>query len=349
VTNRALREDELRALEAARPAAPDAPPGGLTAGKRSRGRDGAGIARYVVVRLIQGFTVILAAIAVSFLLVNLSGSPAEALGGGFMTAEDLRALERALGYDRPLGERFLDYMGNALQGDLGVSLRGQEPVLPLVLEALPYTIYLVAATLALALAVAIPVSLFSVLRRESHADRVIRRVLMAASGVPDFWLALMLALIFAAWLQVLPSSGFSDPAAIVLPTLALAVPLIPTLVRLLRGDLLDIMSQDFIVALRARGLTERQVVVGHALRNAVPAMITFLALQIGWLLGGTLVVETIFGWPGIGSLAMSMTKTRDLPVIQAIVVVVAVAYVALNLLADLLVLWMDPRTRRRTA
>ena len=197
----------------------------------------------------------------------------------------------------------------------------------------------------LACAVAIPVSILSVLRRESLADRTLRRGLALAQGVPEFWLALLLVLLFSVTLGWLPSIGASGLDSYVLPVLALSIPLMSTIVRIVRSHLLDVLGMDFVTALRAKGLTTREIVYRHALRNALAPFITFLALQLGWLVGGTILVENVFSWPGLGSLMVSATQVRDLTVIEASVVLVATAYVVLNLLADLAVAAIDPRVR----
>lgn len=306
------------------------------------------VARYIAGRLVQGVVVVLLSICVSFILVHVSGNPALIIGGGRLSPEDLQALERTLGYDRPLLEQFTQYFTGVLRADFGISYRSRSSALIPVIDALPTTLVLVATTVAFALTLGVPTALFSILQRDSRIDRIIRRILIALSGIPDFWLALMLLLLFAATLRVLPSFGFNGPASLVLPATALALPLIPTVVRLLRGELLDVMNRPFIAALRARGLTERELVTRHAIRNVLPPTVTFLALQLGWLLGGTLVIESIFGWGGIGSLALDAVNTRDLPVVQALVVVTATTFVVANLLTDLFVLWIDPRARHRS-
>ena len=185
------------------------------------------------------------------------------------------------------------------------------------------------------------------LRRGSLVDGGIRSTLMALQGLPPFWLGVILVLIFSVQLQWLPSYGNRSATSYILPIAALSIPLMSTVVRLLRSQLLDIMGMEFITALRAKGLSERDIVIRHALRNAMPPLVTFMALQIGWLFGGTLIVEAMFGWPGIGTLTLTATGNQDLTVIQAIVVVVAVVYVLLNLLADLAVLAIDPRLRKQ--
>jgi peptide/nickel transport system permease protein len=322
------------------PAVPDAAALGR---RRPRGR--AAAARYVVGRLVQGLVIVFGAVTISFGLAHLTGNPAEVLAGGQMSREQVDQLSRQLGYDRPLLVQYGDYLGKVVRGDLGESFRYQEPVVRSVFSALPRTLLLVAGAILVACAAAVPTAVFSVLRRESAGDRVLRRALIAAQGIQEFWLGLILVLVFAVNLGWLPSIGFSGFSSLVLPVVTLALPLSAMLVRLLRANLLDIMTSDFVVALRAKGLSELEILLGHALRNAAIPFVTFLALQIGWLIGGTIIVENVFVWPGIGTLALSATQVRDLPVIQAIVIVVAVGFVLLNLVVDLLMLAIDPRIR----
>jgi ABC-type dipeptide/oligopeptide/nickel transport system permease component len=301
--------------------------------------------RFLGGRMLQGCFVVLGSILISFIMINIAGSPAVARSGGLFSAEQIAALEQRLGYDRPILERFGEYLTNVLRGDFGVSYRFGDSAATVVLDAIPYTLLLVAGAVLVALAFALVVAVHSVIHRESRADRVLRTATLVGQGVPEFWLALMLVLVFSVWLGALPSLGFDDARSLVLPVVALAVPLCPALLRILRSQLLDIMEQEFIVALRAKGLSARAIVLRHALRNALPGFVTFLALQIGWLIGGTLIVEVVFAWPGVGTVLHGAVVARDLLVIQAVVVLLAVTYVLLNLLADAFVLWIDPRIR----
>jgi peptide/nickel transport system permease protein len=300
--------------------------------------------RYVAGRVGQGAIVVLGAVVVSFVLTSLTGNAVDALGTGF-GAETRRRLIVEYGFDRPLPARFLDYMGHALRGDFGRSFRSQEPAISLVLHALPYTLLLVGATMVVACAVALPTAVHSVLHLGSRADVGLRRLLMLLQGLPEFYVGLMLVLVFAVTLGWLPSLGGSGPASYVLPVVALSLPLMSTLTRLVRSQLLDVLDGEFVAALRAKGLTQREIVVRHGLPNALSPLIAYLALQTGWLLGGTVIVEYVFGIPGIGQLVIASSAQRDLNVLQAIVVVVATGYVLLNLLADLAVHAIDPRLR----
>lgn len=302
--------------------------------------------RYVAGRLGQGILVVLGAIAISFALANLTGNAVEArFGSGVVAAETREQLIREYGLDRPLLERFGDYVVDAARGDFGRSFGSADSALSLVVDAVPYTLILVAGAISLACLFGLPVALYSVLHRDSKVDVATRRVFILLQGLPDFFVAVLLVLIFAVTLRWVPSFGVSGVVSYVLPIVALSLPLLSTLTRLLRAQLLDILGTEFVTALRVKGLTAREVVLRHGVRNALPPLIAYLALQLGWLLGGTILVEMVFGIPGIGQLAISSTLRRDLAVVQAIVVLVAVAYVVLNLLADLIVYALDPRVR----
>ncbi len=290
----------------------------------------------ILTRLGQGVVVLFGAIAVSFVLANLSGNPTDLLAGLNSTPEQRAELRHEYGYDKPLAERFVTYVGDAVRGDFGNSVRQPESAFSLVFNALPYTLALVALAMLVAVAVSLPIAVHSVLRRESKSDKALRTAVTVMQGLPEFWLAIVFVLIFSVWLGWLPVIGAGGPANYVLPVLSIAIPLVSTMVRLLRGHLFEIMGMEFVTALRAKGLSDRDIVLRHALRNTLPVTITFLALQIGWLIGGTVIVETVFSWPGLGNLTVQATTNRDIPVIQAIVIVIALVYIVMNLLADLL-------------
>jgi peptide/nickel transport system permease protein len=289
--------------------------------------------------------VVFGAVTISFILVNMIGDPASVLAGGQLTSDQVANLAHLLGYDRPMPERYLDYVTGLLQGDLGISIRYGTSVLDLVLAALPATMLIVCGSIALACVIAIPAAVFSVLRRETLADRATRRFFILLQAIPEFWAALMLAMVFAVALRWVPSMGFTKPEALILPTLVIALPLVSSLVRLLRATLLDTLDSDFVLAIRAKGIADRSIVVRHGIPNVLTPFLTLLALHLGWLIGGTLIIETIFVWPGVGTLLTNAVKVRDLPVIQGVVVLIAVATVVLNLVVDLLVMVIDPRIR----
>jgi peptide/nickel transport system permease protein len=302
--------------------------------------------RYVTGRLGQGLVVLFGAVTISFVLTNVIGSPADVIGGAFMPPDQRQALNARLGYDDPLFSRFVHYIAGIVHGDFGISYRTNDSAIAQVMTALPNTLVLVVSSLLIALALALGLAVFSVRHRESRRDRMLRRTIGVLQGMPEFWLSLMLILVFSVQLRVLPSYGFYSPSSLILPAVALALPMIPTLFRLFRGQLLDVMGRDFVEAMRARGLSETVVVYQHGLRNILGPATTLVALQLGNLIAGALITEVIFSWPGIGNLAFSAVQARDFAVVQAIIIVIAVFYVLLNLAADLVVLVSDPRVRR---
>lgn len=303
--------------------------------------------RYLVSRLVQAVVVVFGAISIGFFLTNVIGKPGDVIGGALhMTTEQRAALNARLGYDKPLLPRFLDYLGGALTGDFGDSFRTNTSAMGQVLVVLPNTLLLAASASLVAVAVALPLAVFSARKREGVWERLLRRMMGVLQGVPGFWLALMLIFLFSVQLRILPSFGFMGASSLVLPTVAVAATVVPTLFRLFRGQLLDVLGTEFIDALRARGLSERRIVYRHGMRNMAGPAITFLALLIGDLIGGAVIVEIIFSWPGIGNLMMSAVQARDYTVVQAIIIVVAISYMLLNLLADVVVVFGDPRVRR---
>ncbi|WP_236789756.1 ABC transporter permease [Amycolatopsis sp. GM8] len=289
--------------------------------------------------------VVFGAVVISFVLTNLIGSPADVIGGPSMTPDQRQALNAQFGYGKPVAERFIGYVGGLFHGDFGVSYRTNQGALGQVLNALPNTLILVLLALAVAVALALPMAIFSVRHRASRADNFIRRTIGILQGMPEFWLALMVILLLSVRFPLFPSFGFYDASSLVLPVISIAIPAVPTLFRVFRGHLLDVLGQEFVESMRARGVSEAIIVYSHVLRNFLGPSVTFTALQLGYLIGGSMVVETIFSWPGIGNLAVSSVQARDFAVVQSIIIVVATFYVILNLCADVVVLIADPRIR----
>jgi ABC-type dipeptide/oligopeptide/nickel transport system permease component len=290
--------------------------------------------------------VLFGAVTASFILVHATGNPATVLAGGQLPPAQVKALSAQLGYNRPLIDQYLSYLGHAVQGDFGNSFRYGTGAVSTVLTALPNTLILIAVSLTAAIVISVAVAAASVLRQGGWSDRLWRPAMSALQGIPDFWIALILVLIFSVRLHWLPSLGFNGARTLILPCTALTLPMLASFTRLLRGSLLDFTGSDVALALRARGLTRREIVVHHGMRNAMVTFVSYVALQAGWLVGGTLIVETIFAWPGIGTMLLGAVNSRDLTVIQATVVIIALAFTLLNLLADLAVIWLDPRIGR---
>lgn len=289
--------------------------------------------------------VLFGAVSVSFIIIHLTGNPATVLLGTSMPPAAVHILSVKLGYNRPILDQYGLYIWRVVHGNFGQSISGTSAI-HLVLVALPYTLMLVGVSLTTAIVLATVVGVSSVLKSGAWGDRFWRPLLFLLQGIPDFWMALILLFILSVKLRWLSSLGYNGPASLIMPCAALTLPILASSTRLLRGSLLDFMSSDVVLSLRARGITRREIVLYHGVRNAMTTFVSFIALQAGWLIGGTLIVETIFAWPGIGSLLYNSVEARDLPVVQAIVVTISVAFVIFNLLADLAVLWLDPRIGR---
>lgn len=297
-------------------------------------------------RLGQGVLVLFGALTASFILIHLTGNPATVLAGGQLPPAQVRALSHQLGYDRPLLTQYLSYLGHAVHGDFGTSFRYGTSAISAVMTALPNTLILIGISLAAAVTISVAVGSAGVMRQGGWSDRLWRPLMSALQGIPDFWIALVLVLVLSVRLHWLPSLGYTSFSSLIMPCTALTLPMLASFTRLLRGSLLDFTGSDVALALQARGLTRREIVMHHGMRNAMVVFVSYVALQAGWLVGGTLIVETIFGWPGIGTMLLGAVQSRDLAVVQATVVVIAVAFTLLNLIADLAVIWLDPRIGR---
>ncbi|WP_027877217.1 ABC transporter permease [Meiothermus cerbereus] len=308
---------------------------------------------YTVRRL--GFALVtlwLATLLVFAALLLIPGNPAQAILGIDATPADLEALEARLGLDKPPLERYLSWLGGVLRGDLGQSIRYERPISELIVARLGITLPIVVASLLLATLIAVPLGILAARRAGSPIDLGISVVSLVGIVLPSFWVGLMFIYIFIVWLKLpLPTSfpigGWENPQrallALVLPVLTVALASASFLVRLVRGSVLEVLSQDFIRTARAKGLTERVVLYKHALRNAALPVVTVLGLEFASLLIATVVVETVFGIPGLGSLSLTAISARDYPLVQAVVLVIAAFIVLMNLLVDLLYGLLDPR------
>jgi peptide/nickel transport system permease protein len=250
-----------------------------------------------------------------------------------------------MGLDRPVPVQYIDFLGRALRGDFGESFRHHEPAMGLVLERIPATLRLSAVAVAFALVIAMPLGVLAALNHRRPLDAVCRVLTLLGQSVPSFWLAIVLILVFAVYLHWLPSSGADGWQSLLLPGLTLGAASAATLARLLRSSLLDVLTQDYIRTAYAKGLSRRAMVVHHALRNAALPVLSYLALQVVFVLSNAVVVESIFAYPGMGRLAVEAIATRDVPVIQAFVTVAAVIVVFVNIGVDLAYVRLDPRIR----
>ncbi|MDQ3693147.1 MAG: ABC transporter permease [Chloroflexota bacterium] len=301
------------------------------------------MAQFLIFRLLYAVAVLLGVTILVFSLIHLSGDPlAGLLPPGSSPAQEA-AIRAQLGLDRSLPDQYAGFVTRAARGDFGESWRQGRPALDAVVERLPNTLLLTGLALSMAVVAAFGLSLGAATRPGGRIDVVGRLVATLGQAVPGFWLGTLLILVFAVRLRWLPSSGFDDWRSLVLPAVALAVYPAAMLIRLLRGSLIATMNQDFIRTARSKGLDQETVIRVHALRNALLPAVAFAGLQAGFLLGGAVVIEGVFAFPGIGQLALAAVLHRDLPVIQAVVMVVATLIVLATLLVDMLARWIDPR------
>jgi ABC-type dipeptide/oligopeptide/nickel transport system permease component len=302
--------------------------------------------QYIIRRLIQSVGLVIGVSIVAFVLVRLiPGDPARFMLSESASPEQVAAKRSELGLDRPLPVQYAIFLGKAVRGDLGVSLFYGQSTVRVLLDHLPATLLLTGAALGFALAVAIPMGVLSAVKRDTVWDYLGMGVALAGQSVPAFWLGLMLVLVFSVYWQILPSSGMGGLKHLILPAVTLGAYLMSLSTRLVRSGLLDILHEDYVRTARAKGLTGRQVVYGHAMRNMLIPLVTVLGLQLGTLLGGAVITETIFAWPGVGTTIYTAINARDYPLIQAAVLMLSVFFVAINLGIDLLYAVIDPRIR----
>jgi ABC-type dipeptide/oligopeptide/nickel transport system permease component len=283
--------------------------------------------------------------AIGFFLLRLSGDLARALAGQNATSEQVAAIAKAYGLDRPLVVQYVDWLGNFLQGDFGRSFYFKQPAADLILSRLPTTLLLGALGLGLALVVAVPLGVLAAVYRGSLVDRAALTLSALGQSMPNFWIALLMISTFGLTLRWLPISGTASWRNFIMPAVALAFAAQPAILRLTRAGMIDVLATDYIRTARAKGLPPATVLFKHALRNAVVPVVAVAAVQLGQLVGGSVVIESIFAIQGIGYLAWESITRTDFPVVQAILVVVSIAYVLLTLSADLLNAALDPRTR----
>jgi ABC-type dipeptide/oligopeptide/nickel transport system permease component len=275
------------------------------------------------------------------------GDPAEVLLGEQATPERVVEVRRALGLDRPLAEQYWRFVSRAVRGDFGESVRAMRPVLPYVLERLPATLELSLGALVLSAGLGVPLGVLAAARRHSVWDALSMQLALLAQSTPNFWAGLMLIALFSVKLQLLPVSGRGSLRHLVLPSITLAIFFSGLVVRLTRSGMLEVLAQDYVRTAWAKGMPERLVIFRHALKNALIPIVTVLGLQVGTLLGGAVVTETVFAWPGMGQLAVQAIYQRDYPVVQAIVLLLGTAFVFINWAVDVSYCLLDPRIQYR--
>ncbi len=302
--------------------------------------------RHGISRLLQAAIATFGVVTLVFFVMHLSGDPTLLLAPEGASAEQIDQLRHLLGFDRPIPEQYLGYLATLARGDLGQSLVQRLPVSLILFSRLPYTLALAAGALAVALLVGIPAGVAMAVWRGRAIERVLAAVVLAGQSLPTFWSGVLLILLFGVTLRWLPTSGADGVASLIMPALALGAVAMSTFARMTRIAVLDELGRDYVMAARARGLSRRAAVIRHVLRNAAIPVITITALEVGNLLAGAVIVETVFAWPGIGQLAVQAIQARDFLVVQAIVLFVSVTYIGLNFLADLAYTAVDPRIRR---
>ena len=301
--------------------------------------------RHIASRIGQALIATFGVITIVFFVMHLSGDPTLLLVPEGATAEQIAELRHQLGFDQPLIVQYGEYLADLAQGDLGQSLVQRAPVSLILGSRLPYTLELAGGALLVALVTGIPAGIAMAVWRGSVLERGLAAIVLAGQSLPTFWSGILLILLFGVTLRWLPTSGADSVASLIMPAVALGALAMSTFARMTRITVSDELGRDYVNAARARGLSMAAVVVRHVLRNAAIPVVTVVALEIGNLLAGAVIVETVFAWPGIGQLAIQSIQSRDFLVVQAVVLFVSVVYIALNLLADLAYTAIDPRIR----
>ncbi len=301
--------------------------------------------RYTVKRLIQSIVVILAVSTLAFVILRGVGDPARLLLSPEGTREDLSTLRRVLGLDVPLYVQYVRFLGGIVRGDFGTSFTFGLPAFELVLQRMPATLLLTGAALAIAVPMGLVLGIISAVKQNTVYDNLATTLAVLGRATPNFWLAIMLILLFGVILRWLPPSGYGSLSHLIMPAIALGTGLAATIARLTRSSMLEVIRQDYVRTARAKGLRERNVLFRHAFRNALIPVITVVGLQTGTLLGGAIITETIFAWPGAGRLLVQSIYNYDYPVVQTSVFIIAATFVLINLVIDLLYGSIDPRIR----
>ncbi len=300
---------------------------------------------YTLKRIGLAALVAVAVSALAFLLLRASGDVAVALAGEGASAESVEAIRQAYGLDRPLAVQYFEWVGKTLRGDFGESLYFKTDVLALVADKMPTTAWLALFSLIFALAISLPLGIVAALHPNSLVDRLCLALAVLGQALPNFFFALVLIMVFAVGLHLLPVSGSESWENFVLPSVALGYYVAPPFMRLIRAGMIEVLASDYIRTARAKGLSGASIVLKHALRNALVPVVALAAVQLGLLLGGSVVIETVFALDGLGYLAYQSISHLDLPVTQAVVTLLSFIYVGLTLAADLVNAWLDPRIR----
>jgi peptide/nickel transport system permease protein len=301
--------------------------------------------QYIVKRLLLSIVVLFGITLIVFFILRLTGDPTHLLLPLEASKEDIALFRHEMGFDRPLYVQYLKFLGGVLQGDLGKSLRHGQPAITLVYERLPATIELAVAALAIALIVAIPVGILSAVKPNTLTDHIGMLIALLGQSMPIYWSGLMLILLLTVKLNLLPAFGRSGLASLIMPAVSLGFFSMARIARVTRSSMMSVLGKDYIRTAKSKGLTDGRVIIRHAFKNAAIPIITLVGMELGTLLGGAVITETIFAWPGVGQLAIQAIYNRDFPVVQAAVLNLSVIFVLINLIVDILYTYLDPRVR----
>lgn len=297
----------------------------------------------IIKRLLQMVLTLFIVSLIVFFMVRLKGDPISVMAPPTFNEEQIARMREVWGFDKPLTEQYYIFITRAITGDFGQSIQARRPAMDLVIERLGNT-YLLALSAAFSgLAIALPLGIISAVRRNSFIDVASSMLASLGNAMPNFWLGLMLIIVFSVNLRILPAFGALEPAALIMPTVTLAVGTAARLSRVTRSAMLEVLNQDYIRTALSKGLRSRQMLYRHALRNALIPIVTVFGLQLGWLLGGSVVVESVFSWPGLGRLMIESINVRDITVVQAGLFWFALSFILINFAVDMLYVYLDPR------
>lgn len=299
--------------------------------------------KFVLERLIQALLTILLLSAIVFGLARLTGDPVNLMAPMEASPEDIANIRASLGLDRSLPVQYWHFAANALQGDFGRSIKWDRPALEMLLERFPATIVLSVTSMAFGLLLALPVGIWSAVKRDTWFDQVGKIIALAGQSMPTFWFGILLILFFSLYIPLFPTSGYGLGIHLVLPTVTLGTFVAASIMRVTRSAMIDALEMDHIRTARSKGVPEWRVVLVHALKNGAIPILTITALQAATILRGAVVTETVFSWPGIGKIAIDAVYARDFPLVQAAVMLMGVVFLAVNLAVDLIYLRLDPR------
>ncbi len=303
------------------------------------------MAKYLGKRLFQSVIAIIGVTLVVFFILNVAGDPVALMLPPNASFEEIAELKEKLGYNDPIFIQYFRFFGNAIKGDFGLSYNYHEPALSVVLERVPATATLALTAFVISLLISIPAGIVAAIKRNSNTDAIIRTFALLGQCIPAFWLGIMLMLLFSVKLNLLPTSGFKDWTSLILPSFTLGLFSAASFTRMLRSNMIEVMSKEYIDTARSKGLSETIVILKHAFKNALSSLLTVMGLQIATLLGGAVITETVFSWPGIGRLLVQSINNSDFNVVEVIVILMATSFVVVNLIVDILYCVINPRVK----